>query len=563
MKRFAVAFSIAAAVCALGLLAPGAWAGMPNPRLGTDCGDQSSNALCAETFDSALALHEPYYVGHDEPSLAWYSSIPGSGNNMTYQLTLPREPAALPTQSSPGAFWDFQLHPAFWLGMMMCDTQSFPEYTNVCVPDTDANIKDDANPASPNFIGKHAGTAFEELQFYPPGWANWNIGTSCDPARWCAALTIDSLSENGATGQVLNPTCQSQILGGVEYINFAFVTRSGLPQGPPDPKNSVLSPTSLVPDPSQDLMMNGGDRVVVDMHDTPAGFQVVLHDLTTGQLGSMTASAANGFGQIQFDPTGTSCNVIPYSFHPMYSTSNEHTRNPWAAHSYNVAFSDEIGHWQYCDSIPSLFSSCAGNEGGQDGAPTPANGDDNLCIGPGQDPFGTMLVQVGGCEDANSGFDGTSYTATAWPGNGNALAPTPIRFKTPYVNGLKFQTYDRVAFEADLPRIEVPNPDNPFLTCNRFVGTPGAGTGCTNPPLRDDGSEAYYPIFSTHQSTGWVGTCEWQLGGTQLAGTLNTFGGSSATEYGPLLQSTYEASATTVTKRYNNFRRIVANPCRS
>src|SRR5438067_2893289 len=63
----------------------------------------------------------------------------------------------------------------------------------------------------------------------------------------------------------------------------------------------------------------------------------------------MTASAANGFQQIVFDPSATRCSSRPYSFHPMYSTSSEHTRVPWAAHSYNVAFSDEIGHWEYCN----------------------------------------------------------------------------------------------------------------------------------------------------------------------------------------------------------------------
>jgi NAD(P)-dependent dehydrogenase (short-subunit alcohol dehydrogenase family) len=59
---------------------------------------------------------------------------------------------------------------------------------------------------------------------------------------------------------------------------------------------------------------------------------------------SMTASAGNGFGQIQAAPTGTSCTEIPSDFHPMYSTSSPQTRVPWAAHSYNVAFDEEIGH---------------------------------------------------------------------------------------------------------------------------------------------------------------------------------------------------------------------------
>jgi hypothetical protein len=560
-----VGLALAAAALVFATLAPGASGGVPNPRskfIPGDCGDQQTNALCAETFDAKIALHENYYVGHDEPELAFYSSRPGSGYNMTYQVTLPKDPNVLPTQSSPGAFWNFQLRPTFWLGLVMCDTQSYPQFTTTCTPDSDTNIKNDANPSSPNFIGKHAGAAYEELQFYPPGWANWAVGTSCDPSRWCAALNIDSLSENGATGADLNPTCQGQVLGGTEYINFAFVTRSGIPQGPPGPKSSLLSPTSLVPDPSQDLMMRGGDKLLVTLHDTFQGFQVVIADQNTHQTGTMTASAANGFSQIQAAPTGTACNEIPYNFHAMYATASEQTRNPWGAHaSGNAVLSDEIGHWDYCDNIPSLFAPCAGNEGGQGEAPSPADGDDIFCLGPGQDPFGTMFVQVGGCEFENDGFDGTSYVASDWPGNGNQLAPAPLRFHSPYINGSKFQTYDRVAFETDLPRIERPNPNNAFLNCVGAVTTNPTGAGCTNPPSTDAGEQAYYPMYSTHQTTGPLGACEWQEGGTGIPGTLNTFGGSSATEYGSLVAPTYQASATTTTQLWEDFRNIVKNPC--
>ncbi|HCU92465.1 MAG TPA: hypothetical protein DHU96_06860 [Actinobacteria bacterium] len=63
----------------------------------------------------------------------------------------------------------------------------------------------------------------------------------------------------------------------------------------------------------------------------------------------MTASAANGFGQVKYDPAGTSCVNIPYNFHPMCPTTSEQTRVIWAAHTYNVAFSDEIGHFQFCN----------------------------------------------------------------------------------------------------------------------------------------------------------------------------------------------------------------------
>ena len=192
-----------------------------------------------------------------------------------------------------------------------------------------------------------------EMQFYPPGWVPFRsrAASAADPTQWCAALNIDSLSETAtrrtkSRNTVNNPTCQA--MGGLEYVNFAFVTKNGTPPAPPDPLNATGA--TFTPDPARDLFMGSGDQLVVEMHDTAAGFRVVIHDLTNGQSGSMTASAANGFAQVNFEPPpSTGCAVTPYNFHPMYSTSSEHTRVPWAAHSYNVAFSDEIGHWEYCN----------------------------------------------------------------------------------------------------------------------------------------------------------------------------------------------------------------------
>src|SRR3989442_14491570 len=65
----------------------------------------------------------------------------------------------------------------------------------------------------------------------------------------------------------------------------------------------------------------------------------------------MTASPANGFAQFKYAPTGNSSKAIPYAFHPMDSPSSEQTRAIWAAHSYNIAFSDEIGHFQFCNCV--------------------------------------------------------------------------------------------------------------------------------------------------------------------------------------------------------------------
>ena len=44
-----------------------------------------------------------------------------------------------------------------------------------------------------------------------------------------------------------------------------------------------------------------------------------MHDLTTGKSGLMTASKANGFGQIMFQPNSATCHERPYAFHPEYN----------------------------------------------------------------------------------------------------------------------------------------------------------------------------------------------------------------------------------------------------
>ena len=80
------------------------------------------------------------YVGHDEPSVLFKSGRPGSGNNMTYTVTLPKDPKTQPNASGKGGTtWNFQLRPTFWFGLTLCDTESAPEFTKKCTPDTDRN----------------------------------------------------------------------------------------------------------------------------------------------------------------------------------------------------------------------------------------------------------------------------------------------------------------------------------------------------------------------------------------------------------------------------------------
>ena len=96
------------------------------------------------------------YIGHDEPSVLFYSGNAGSGNDNTYRLTLPKEPGLTPRQDGSGGTGNFQLHPAFWFGMAMCDDESAPnpawsgslyKATTHCTPDSNGNIFTGDNPA--------------------------------------------------------------------------------------------------------------------------------------------------------------------------------------------------------------------------------------------------------------------------------------------------------------------------------------------------------------------------------------------------------------------------------
>src|SRR6516164_373235 len=263
--------------------------------------------FCEQNAATCTELNQPVtaYTGHDEPSLLFYSNTPGSGNNNTWTMTLPTDPPKLPRQDGSGGTFNFQLHPAFWFGMAMCDDQSAPNPGGSsigaqvpCTPNSDSNIFASPDPTSPSYIGLSPGGAYMEMQFYPPGWVKWPSGNSCDPSKWCAALNIDSFDQNQNTGVNNNAACLNSV--GVEPVNFAFITRSGVAQAPANPVDATAA--TYTPTPSQDLFMNPGDVIGLSMRDTPAGFQVRLNDRTSHQSGSMTASAANTFGQVLYQP---------------------------------------------------------------------------------------------------------------------------------------------------------------------------------------------------------------------------------------------------------------------
>jgi hypothetical protein len=547
-RRSAVVVLAAIATGLLFLPAAEAQTAPPDPSQQVHINCATAAAMCTEVGNSWQAFG--HYVGHDEPSMLFDSNVAGSGNHMSYNVTLPSDPSAS-NPTAPGKSYQFELSGADWFGMAICDTQSYPEQVSTCPADSDKNILDPAvSPA-------HVGQAYLEMQFYPPGWVPWPtwalaVGASaCSATQWCAALNIDSLSLNPVTGQQNNAACEGQV--GEEYLNFAFITHDGVATGPANPAQSTIGGT-FTPDPNRDLFMNPRDHLKVSFTDTPDGVEVIINDLTTGQSGSMTASKANGFGQIKFDPNGTGCTETPYAFHPMYSTSTPKTRVTWAAGAYNVAMDTEIGHFQYCngtipntpfgiDSSGNVTSCPSGAQEGQGASLGPADGDDLFCF-PGSE---ALRVQVSGCSFTNTGFDGVSYTPV-WPDGNAALHPTSFLFSSPQTGPHYNIQYKNPAFETDLPDIEFANG-----ACNRTTGV-----GCSLIPKTDSGTPAaFYPFYTTSAtSTG----CMWSMGNDGIPNMISDFGRNQ--EYGSLLAQNYTTTGGGSVSRINDFENILPhNPC--
>ncbi len=516
----------------------------------------SNSGFCADLSRGASEL-VGRYTGHDEPALLFYSNVPGAGNNVSYRVTLPTDPPLAPKQNGTGGTFNFQLTPAFWFSMVLCDTQSSPNFTKLCPPDNDANIFDSRDPNSAHFIGHHPGAAFLELQFYPPGGLN-----SCsNPKFWCAALVIFSFNVQDLTEKINNADCVNKV--GLEPFNVALLTFNGISKTAADPLNPDLAgkqtPTANT------LLMSGGDNVIVTIQDTSHGLKTVVNDLTSHKTGFMTASIANGFAHVNFDPDpdpqhpSKTCSSTAFAFHPMYATSSEHTRATWTAHTINIAFAEEIGHFEYCNAVNKQGGGCI-----QHGINDPlldADDKQGPCFsGSFLASFG--LKAIGACLGDDFDFDGPPYR-TQWPGTGSAATdasqkPGSIRFTSPKFLPASSPTgprkaFSRVAFETNLPDNEaVSNP-----SCNVFA----AGSGCTNPPH----GARFYPIFSI---TAAPAPCVWKLGGPHIPGTTNNFGGTSTAEFGALLSAARIGPITPTQPKgssfleTDNFRRILlSNPC--
>jgi hypothetical protein len=549
--------TMAAATTARTLAASGSIA--PNPVNELDCNGWSAKygtvrklagGLCTDPIKvvggkGSRFIDNGWYIGHDEPSVKFISKQPGSGNTMTYLTKIPVDPARSPTASGSVTHYG-QLSVAPWFGLPMCDPKSYPQ--NRCKPDSDSNTG--LNTPS------DAGSAFMELQLYPPGFTPFVDNTSCSATKWCAAVTIDSL-ECTFGFATCNPNCE-------EPVNFAYLQTNGVPAGPPSPQ---LTDVSTFTPNRHTLMINPGDVLKVSISDPPRGFTTSIRDISTGQTGFMTASAANGFTHTNIaDCTGT-----PFTWHAEYNTASIQNQVPWAALQGGVLMEQEIGHSEVCSSLrnrdpvnlaypggqtfsdPKVFDTCVGGSEGQgkvgEGPCTSAgicqnaetqgpNGPvacptnnaasgalcefaDGYCF-----PKGTRTAVINGqparevsaanqCaanrfQNGDLDFNGLSYVPNSWP-NGTSSHPTSFQYVGPFTRG--GHTYPQIQFETDI--------GGSSNLCNTATGV-----GCTAPPI----SAKFYPFWSLSPTQPLLGTsCVWNFGNV-LPQTIKTFGG--AAQYG-------------------------------
>lgn len=454
------------------------------------------------------------YIGHDEPDATFLSTRPSSGGNVTWHLTLGSDPTALPTVASPGGDVShyFELSPAPWLSMALCDENSYPQLP--CVPNSNGNAPAPCTTAAAKCsqnLYPGGGSAFMEMQFYPPGNAPWVDSESCDNTHWCSALTIDSL-ECTDQYQQCNRNCE-------EPVNFSFIQTNGIPPGPPSPQMSDLA--SSIPN-VHTLLMNPGDKISVHIADEPVtgergqkALLVVIHDSTTGETGFMQASAKNGFQSTSL----VDCSGSPFNFQPEYATAAAGNYIPWAALQTNVSTEFEIGHFEPCTSLTAPFATnpidpydtggvsngCTGPYETAGGAEGPETGD-GLCyasgdVHTGYDSNATDTVppnEVTGCEDnwyqnGDLDFDGSGYYAGEWPTSASVTTHVPSSFVESLPQTVGGHGYTNLFFQSDVALSE--------LKCGS-----SHLSDCTVPPK---GPGHFYPYWS---EANHKGTCTLEFG---------------------------------------------------
>ena len=184
-------------------------------------------------------------------------------------------------------------------------------------------------------------------------------------------------------------------------------------------------------------------------------------------------------------PNSTTCQVAPYAFHPEYSTANPRG-NTWSAHTYNVAMSDEIGHFENCLAARRGLQLRRARQPGPGGLDE--DDGNNFCV-PGAD---STLVKINGCFSDDEDWDGQSYRQRLArdrpePVRGQGASPDAGAVHEPaHATGRRTTRRSR-----SRPTCRASRPRTPRTTRRSATGPP-ARTAST----RRNGAQ-FYPFFTT------------------------------------------------------------------
>ena len=317
------------------------------------------------------------------------------------------------------------------------------------------------NPKSPNYIGKHPGNAFMEVQFYSPGYVPQFDGFGCSATQYCATLTIDSLSDQ--------PQHRRSAEQRLPHNHFLVGRSRSTGRTSPRAASRRRRRTRwrCRDDPNADGPQPRPDQGPADeprRHDPGAHARHagrVRVDITTSPpaSGSMTASIANGFGQVLFQPNAKQCHVAAVRVPPdvlLRRAARQHVggarqqpRRLGRDRPLRVLRRDR------------RHGSCT----------SPGRGDTTLDADDRSASTGTprRWSRSPGCFARRRRLRRAVLPArlagdVREPAPDRKLHETPMRFTVPTSDG---KALEKVAFENDLPRIERGEPGNASRSATR------------------------------------------------------------------------------------------------
>ncbi|MGA9043910.1 MAG: hypothetical protein ACLQL8_01630 [Thermoplasmata archaeon] len=102
------------------------------PAAPSTSGDPPNPCFAVSSSTGGQSILPASCVGHDEPTIGFYSSSPGSGGNVTWNGSLPRDSSATQNQSDLYATAFFGIvvsDPASWLGECYIEVQLYPDFS--------------------------------------------------------------------------------------------------------------------------------------------------------------------------------------------------------------------------------------------------------------------------------------------------------------------------------------------------------------------------------------------------------------------------------------------------